>query len=136
MSYRCVVRLGGKRITIIIHSIGLEARFFWISKKNCQNRIFGETEIILLCINFISENFIKNFSILYSPLKRHLVDDPSVHFHEQRVIIEVTTNTFHDIVFLSDKVHLITENVSCKSWLGLLRGGSHSFFTLMCFAFL
>ncbi|NXU55714.1 TXD11 protein, partial [Turnix velox] len=49
------------------------------------------------------ENFIKNFSILYSPLKRHLVDNPSVHSPEQHVITEVTTHTFRHTVLLSDK---------------------------------
>ncbi|KAM6121880.1 LOW QUALITY PROTEIN: thioredoxin domain-containing protein 11 [Phoenicopterus ruber ruber] len=73
------------------------------------------------------ENFIKNFSILYSPLKRHLVDDPSVHFHEQRVITEVTTNTFHDTVFLSEKNVLL---LYYAQWCGFCASLNHVFIQL------
>ncbi|NXE22950.1 TXD11 protein, partial [Ardeotis kori] len=73
------------------------------------------------------ENFIKNFSILYSPLKRHLVDDPSVHFHEQHVITEVTTNTFHDTVFLSEKNVLL---LYYAQWCGFCASLNHIFIQL------
>ncbi|KAM6299357.1 thioredoxin domain-containing protein 11 isoform 1-T1 [Aegotheles albertisi] len=73
------------------------------------------------------ENFIKNFSILYSPLKRHLVDDPSVHFHEQRVITEVTTSTFHDTVFLSEKNVLL---LYYAQWCGFCASLNHIFIQL------
>ncbi|XP_054698520.1 thioredoxin domain-containing protein 11 isoform X3 [Grus americana] len=73
------------------------------------------------------ENFIKNFSILYSPLKRHLVDDPSVHFDEQRVITEVTTNTFHDTVFLSEKNVLL---LYYAQWCGFCASLNHVFIQL------
>ncbi|XP_009475607.1 PREDICTED: thioredoxin domain-containing protein 11 [Nipponia nippon] len=73
------------------------------------------------------ENFIKNFSILYSPLKRHLVDDPSVRLHEQRVITEVTTNTFHDAVFLSEKNVLL---LYYAQWCGFCASLNHIFIQL------
>ncbi|XP_061847853.1 thioredoxin domain-containing protein 11 isoform X2 [Colius striatus] len=73
------------------------------------------------------ENFIKNFSILYSPLKRHLVDDPSTHFQEQRVIDEVTTNTFHDTVFLSEKNVLL---LYYAQWCGFCASLNHIFIQL------
>ncbi|XP_069726706.1 thioredoxin domain-containing protein 11 isoform X2 [Phaenicophaeus curvirostris] len=73
------------------------------------------------------ETFIKNFSVLYSPLKRHLVDDPSVHFHEQRVITEVTTSTFHDTVFLSEKNVLL---IYYAQWCGFCASLNHIFIQL------
>ncbi|NWI90500.1 TXD11 protein, partial [Pitta sordida] len=73
------------------------------------------------------ENFIKNFSVLYSPLKRHLVDDPSVHFQEQRVITEVTTNTFHEIVFLSEKNVLL---LYYAQWCGFCASLNYIFIQL------
>ncbi|NXX79976.1 TXD11 protein, partial [Urocolius indicus] len=73
------------------------------------------------------ENFIKNFSILYSPLKRHLVDDPSTRFQEQSVITEVTTNTFHDTVFLSEKNVLL---LYYAQWCGFCASLNHIFIQL------
>ncbi|NWU98675.1 TXD11 protein, partial [Upupa epops] len=73
------------------------------------------------------ENFIKNFSILYSPLKRHLVDDSSVYFHEQHVITEVTTNTFHKTVFLSKKNVLL---LYYTRWCGFCASLNHVFIQL------
>ncbi|NXA04013.1 TXD11 protein, partial [Sapayoa aenigma] len=73
------------------------------------------------------ENFIKNFSILYSPLKRHLVDDPSVDFQEQRVITEVTTNSFHETVFLSEKSVLL---LYYAQWCGFCASLNHVFIQL------
>lgn len=66
-------------------------------------------------MDFISENFIKNFSALYSPLERHLVDEPWVRVPGQRVITEVTTNTFRHTVVLSEKVPLVTQRASLFS---------------------
>ncbi|XP_067162561.1 thioredoxin domain-containing protein 11 isoform X2 [Apteryx mantelli] len=73
------------------------------------------------------ENFIKNFSVLYSPLKRHLVDDPSVHFHAQRIITEVTTNTFHDTVFSNEKNVLL---LYYAQWCGFCASLNHIFIQL------
>ncbi|NWI59794.1 TXD11 protein, partial [Calyptomena viridis] len=73
------------------------------------------------------ENFIKNFSVLYSPLKRHLVDDPSVQFQEQRVITEVTTSTFHEAVFLSRKNVLL---LYYAQWCGFCASLNHIFIQL------
>ncbi|XP_074409250.1 thioredoxin domain-containing protein 11 isoform X1 [Zonotrichia albicollis] len=73
------------------------------------------------------ENFIKNFSILYSPLKRHLVDDPSVHFDEERVVTEVTTSTFQQTVFLSAKNVLL---LYYAQWCGFCASLNHIFIQL------
>ncbi|NXC26847.1 TXD11 protein, partial [Campylorhamphus procurvoides] len=73
------------------------------------------------------ENFIKNFSVLYSPLKRHLVDDPSVHFQEQHVITEVTTHTFHETVFVSEKNVLL---LYYSQWCGFCASLNHIFIQL------
>ncbi|XP_025045926.2 thioredoxin domain-containing protein 11 isoform X2 [Pelodiscus sinensis] len=73
------------------------------------------------------ENFIQNFSILYSPLKRHLVGDSSVHFHAQHVITEVTTNTFHDVVFLNEKDVLL---LYYAQWCGFCASLNHIFIQL------
>ncbi|KFP69730.1 Thioredoxin domain-containing protein 11, partial [Acanthisitta chloris] len=73
------------------------------------------------------ENFIKNFSVLYSPLKRHLVNDPSAHFQAQHVITEVTTNTFHQTVFLSEKNVLL---LYYAQWCGFCAALNHIFIQL------
>ncbi|NWS69782.1 TXD11 protein, partial [Crotophaga sulcirostris] len=73
------------------------------------------------------EDFIKNFSVVYSPLKRHLVDDPSVRFHEQHVITEVTTSTFHHTVFLSEKNVLL---IYYAQWCGFCASLNHIFIQL------
>ncbi|NXA54826.1 TXD11 protein, partial [Nothocercus julius] len=73
------------------------------------------------------ENFIRNFSVLYSPLKRHLVDHPSVPSHAQRVITEVTTNTFHDTVFLNQKNVLL---LYYAQWCGFCAALNHIFIQL------
>lgn len=75
---------------------------------------------ITSCFIFISENFIKKFSILYSPLKRHLVDGSSVRVPAERVVVEVTTSTFHHVVFSSEKVLIAAGKSSCKSLLTFL----------------
>uniref|UniRef100_A0A8B9BVP0 Thioredoxin domain containing 11 n=1 Tax=Anser brachyrhynchus TaxID=132585 RepID=A0A8B9BVP0_9AVES len=75
------------------------------------------------------ENFIKNFSVLYSPLKRHLVDDASVHFHVQHVITEVTTSTFRNQTLL----HFIFQNVLLlyyAQWCGFCASLNHIFIQL------
>ncbi|XP_067407428.1 thioredoxin domain-containing protein 11 isoform X2 [Emydura macquarii macquarii] len=73
------------------------------------------------------ENFIQNFSILYSPLKRHLVGDSSVHFHAQHIITEVTTNTFRDVVILSEKDVLL---LYYAQWCGFCASLHHIFIQL------
>ncbi|XP_038274381.1 thioredoxin domain-containing protein 11 isoform X1 [Dermochelys coriacea] len=73
------------------------------------------------------ENFIQNFSILYSPLKRHLVGDSSVHFPAQHIITEVTTNTFHDVVVLSEKDVLL---LYYAQWCGFCASLNHIFIQL------
>ncbi|NWI99631.1 TXD11 protein, partial [Crypturellus undulatus] len=73
------------------------------------------------------ENFIRNFSVLYSPLRRHLVDDPSVPFHAQHVITEVTTNTFHDTVFSNQKNVLL---LYYAQWCGFCAALNHIFIQL------
>ncbi|XP_019350260.2 thioredoxin domain-containing protein 11 isoform X1 [Alligator mississippiensis] len=76
------------------------------------------------------ENFIQNFSIIYSPLKRHLVGDSSVHFHVQHVITEVTTNTFHEVVLLSEKDVLL---LYYAQWCGFCASLNHIFIQLARF---
>ncbi|XP_068764948.1 thioredoxin domain-containing protein 11 isoform X3 [Struthio camelus] len=73
------------------------------------------------------ESFIKNFSVLYSPLKRHLVDDPSVRFRAQRIITEVTTSTFQDAVFLNEKNVLL---LYYAQWCGFCASLNHIFIQL------
>ncbi|KAJ7408389.1 Thioredoxin domain-containing protein 11 [Pitangus sulphuratus] len=73
------------------------------------------------------ENFIKNFSVLYSPLKRHLVDDPPAPPHEQRVLTEVTTHTFHETVLSSEKNVLL---LYYAQWCGFCASLNHIFIQL------
>ncbi|XP_060028337.1 thioredoxin domain-containing protein 11 isoform X3 [Erinaceus europaeus] len=49
-------------------------------------------------VRFTLESFIQNFSILYSPLKRHLIGSDSAQFPSQHLITEVTTDTFWEVV--------------------------------------
>lgn len=93
-----------------VRCVGFSFIWEWQSAA-CQN------PDVSLCIIFVSENFIKNFSILYSPLKRHLVDGTSVRVPAERVVAEVTTSTFHHIVFSSEKVLLAVGKSFCKSLL-------------------
>lgn len=51
-----------------------------------------------LIFSLFSESFIQNFSVLYSPLKRHLIGSDSSQFPSQRLITEVTTDTFWEVV--------------------------------------
>nr|XP_021149340.1 thioredoxin domain-containing protein 11 isoform X6 [Columba livia] len=73
------------------------------------------------------ENFIKNFSALYSPLERHLVDEPWVRVPSQRVITEVTTNTFRHTVVLSEKNVLL---LYYAQWCGFCASLNHIFIQL------
>ncbi|OPJ79417.1 thioredoxin domain-containing protein 11 isoform C [Patagioenas fasciata monilis] len=73
------------------------------------------------------ENFIKNFSALYSPLERHLVDEPWVRVPDQRVITEVTTNTFRHTVVLSEKNVLL---LYYAQWCGFCASLNHIFIQL------
>ncbi|XP_050173060.1 thioredoxin domain-containing protein 11 isoform X2 [Myiozetetes cayanensis] len=74
------------------------------------------------------ENFIKNFSVLYSPLKRHLVDDPPAPPPEQqRVLTEVTTHTFHETVLSSEKNVLL---LYYAQWCGFCASLNHIFIQL------
>ncbi|KAM7152200.1 thioredoxin domain-containing protein 11 [Macrochelys suwanniensis] len=73
------------------------------------------------------ENFIQNFSTLYSPLRRHLVGDSSVHFPAEHIITEVTTNTFRDVVVLSEKDVLL---LYYAQWCGFCASLNHIFIQL------
>ncbi|XP_062999634.1 thioredoxin domain-containing protein 11 isoform X2 [Elgaria multicarinata webbii] len=73
------------------------------------------------------ETFIQNYSVLYSPLKRHLVGDrrPS-HIHTQPVR-EITTHTFHQVVLRSEKDTLL---LYYAPWCGFCMSLNHLFIQL------
>ncbi|XP_060116882.1 thioredoxin domain-containing protein 11 isoform X2 [Heteronotia binoei] len=74
------------------------------------------------------ETFIQNYSVLYSPLKRHLVGNPqSIHFAAQRRIREVTTDTFREVVLKSDKDTLL---LYYAPWCGFCMVLNHVFIQL------
>ncbi|KAM4697784.1 thioredoxin domain-containing protein 11 [Rhinophrynus dorsalis] len=73
------------------------------------------------------EAFIQNFSKLYSPLQRHLVGDTPRHDSRQRLITEVTSNTFHQIVLESKKDILL---LYYTTWCGFCAALNHVFVRL------
>ncbi|XP_074136662.1 thioredoxin domain-containing protein 11 isoform X2 [Sminthopsis crassicaudata] len=72
------------------------------------------------------ESFIQNFSILYSPLKRHLIGSDSVHFPSQHLISEVTTDTFWEVVLRKKDVLLLYY----ARWCGFCASLNHIFIQL------
>ncbi|XP_061456224.1 thioredoxin domain-containing protein 11 isoform X2 [Rhineura floridana] len=74
------------------------------------------------------ETFIQNYSVLYSPLKRHLVGDtrPS-RIHSQHVVREIFTDTFHKVMLKSDKDILL---LYYAPWCGFCMSLNHIFIQL------
>ncbi|XP_036266990.1 thioredoxin domain-containing protein 11 isoform X3 [Pipistrellus kuhlii] len=77
-------------------------------------------------MKFTLESFIQNFSILYSPLKRHLIGSDSAQFPSQHLITEVTTDTFWEIVLQKQDVLLLYY----AQWCGFCSSLNHVFIQL------
>ncbi|XP_065589024.1 thioredoxin domain-containing protein 11 isoform X1 [Cyrtonyx montezumae] len=73
------------------------------------------------------ENFIKNFSVVYSPLQRHLVDGTSGRVPAERVVAEVTSSTFHGVVLSSEKNVVL---LYYAQWCGFCASLNHIFIQL------
>ncbi|OXB56145.1 hypothetical protein ASZ78_005083 [Callipepla squamata] len=73
------------------------------------------------------ENFIKNFSVLSSPLQRHLVGGTSLRVPAQRVVAEVTSSTFHGVVLSSEKNVVL---LYYAQWCGFCASLNHIFIQL------
>ncbi|XP_063171047.1 thioredoxin domain-containing protein 11 [Candoia aspera] len=74
------------------------------------------------------ETFIQNYSVLYSPLKRHLVGDPRPGQARARHIVqEITTSTFHELVLRSPKAVLL---LYYAPWCGFCASLGHVFIQL------
>ncbi|XP_004586819.2 thioredoxin domain-containing protein 11 isoform X1 [Ochotona princeps] len=72
------------------------------------------------------ESFIHNFSVLYSPLKRHLIGSDSAQFPSQHLITEVTTDTFWEVVLQKQDVLLLYY----AQWCGFCPSLNHVFIRL------
>ncbi|XP_031514316.1 thioredoxin domain-containing protein 11 isoform X2 [Papio anubis] len=72
------------------------------------------------------ESFIQNFSVLYSPLKRHLIGSDSAQFPSQHLITEVTTDTFWEVVLQKQDVLLLYY----APWCGFCPSLNHVFIQL------
>nr|XP_031543092.1 thioredoxin domain-containing protein 11 isoform X2 [Vicugna pacos] len=72
------------------------------------------------------ESFIQNFSVLYSPLKRHLIGSDSAQFPSQHLITEVTTDTFWEVVLQKQDVLLLYY----AQWCGFCPSLNHIFIQL------
>ncbi|KAL0617572.1 Thioredoxin domain-containing protein 11, partial [Plecturocebus cupreus] len=72
------------------------------------------------------ESFIQNFSVLYSPLKRHLIGSDSAQFPSQHLITEVTTDTFWEVVLQKQDVLLLYY----APWCGFCPSLNHIFIQL------
>ncbi|XP_030156500.1 thioredoxin domain-containing protein 11 isoform X3 [Lynx canadensis] len=75
---------------------------------------------------FTLESFIQNFSVLYSPLKRHLIGSDSAQFPPQHLITEVTTDTFWEVVLQKQDVLLLYY----AQWCGFCPSLNHVFIQL------
>ncbi|KAK2507216.1 hypothetical protein MC885_008306 [Smutsia gigantea] len=75
---------------------------------------------------FTLESFIQNFSVLYSPLKRHLIGSDSAQFPSQHLITEVTTDTFWEVVLQKQDVVLLYY----AQWCGFCPSLNHVFIQL------
>uniref|UniRef100_A0A9L0TJJ1 Thioredoxin domain containing 11 n=1 Tax=Equus caballus TaxID=9796 RepID=A0A9L0TJJ1_HORSE len=72
------------------------------------------------------ESFIQNFSVLHSPLKRHLIGSGSAQFPSQHLITEVTTDTFWEVVLQKQDVLLLYY----AQWCGFCPALNHVFIQL------
>ncbi|XP_069503894.1 thioredoxin domain-containing protein 11 [Ambystoma mexicanum] len=72
------------------------------------------------------ETFIQNFSMPYSPIRRHLVGSPTNHQLDERLILEVTTATFPNILASTKDVVLIYY----APWCGFCAALNHIFIRL------
>ncbi|XP_048189211.1 thioredoxin domain-containing protein 11 isoform X1 [Perognathus longimembris pacificus] len=77
-------------------------------------------------MKFTLESFIQNFSVLYSPLKRHLIGSNSAQFPSQHLITEVTTDTFWEVVLRKQDVLLLYY----APWCGFCPSLNHIFIQL------
>ncbi|XP_027469178.1 thioredoxin domain-containing protein 11 isoform X2 [Zalophus californianus] len=77
-------------------------------------------------MKFTLESFIQNFSILYSPLKRHLIGSDSAQYPSQHLITEVTTDTFWEVVLQKQDVLLLYYT----QWCGFCPSLNHVFIQL------
>ncbi|XP_075420398.1 thioredoxin domain-containing protein 11 isoform X2 [Tenrec ecaudatus] len=77
-------------------------------------------------VKFTLESFIQNFSILYSPLKRHLIGSDSAQYPSERLITEVTTDTFWEVVLQKQDVLLLYY----AQWCGFCPSLNHVFIQL------
>ncbi|XP_068100798.1 thioredoxin domain-containing protein 11 [Hyperolius riggenbachi] len=60
------------------------------------------------------EAFIQNYSMVYSPLQRHLISEPSCRKLKHGLITEVTSSTFHNVVLdISKDVLLLFYTTWC-----------------------
>ncbi|XP_021568800.1 thioredoxin domain-containing protein 11 isoform X2 [Carlito syrichta] len=77
-------------------------------------------------MKFTLESFIQNFSVLYSPLKRHLIGSDSTHLPSWHLITEVTTDTFWEVVLQKQDVLLLYY----APWCGFCPSLNHVFIQL------
>uniref|UniRef100_A0A8C5YWZ6 Thioredoxin domain containing 11 n=1 Tax=Marmota marmota marmota TaxID=9994 RepID=A0A8C5YWZ6_MARMA len=77
-------------------------------------------------MKFTLESFIQNFSVLYSPLKRHLIGSDPAQFPSQHLITEVTTDTFWEVVLRRQDVLLLYY----APWCGFCPSLNHVFIQL------
>ncbi|XP_013925551.1 PREDICTED: thioredoxin domain-containing protein 11 [Thamnophis sirtalis] len=75
------------------------------------------------------EAFIRNYTVLFSPLQRHLVGDPrpSQTRLQPHLVQEVTTGTFHQLILRSPKAVLL---LYYAPWCGFCASLSHVFIQL------
>ncbi|XP_058013118.1 thioredoxin domain-containing protein 11 isoform X2 [Ahaetulla prasina] len=75
------------------------------------------------------ETFIRNYTVLFSPLKRHLVGDPrpSQTRLQQHLVQEITTSNFQELILRSPKAVLL---LYYAPWCGFCASLSHIFIQL------
>ncbi|KAM5227736.1 thioredoxin domain-containing protein 11 [Ctenodactylus gundi] len=91
-------------------------------KEECHYILDPKQALVTLTL----ESFIQNFSVLYSPLKRHLIGSDSAKFPSQHLITEVTTDSFWEVILQKQDALLLYY----APWCGFCPSLNHVFIQL------
>ncbi|KAM6156011.1 thioredoxin domain-containing protein 11 isoform 2-T2 [Rhynchocyon petersi] len=110
-------RLGAPHVTLVKEFAAI------VDVKEESHYILDPKQALM---KFTLESFIQNFSVLYSPLKRHLIGSASAQSPSPHLITEVTTDTFWEVVLQKQDVLLLYY----AQWCGFCPSLNHVFIQL------